>query len=144
MALEPGFQSLQARQAAVDAIRENTSRPALCQLSFKSHGWGEFKYPDAAYFTCTFLERPWVSTGVSIDGDTLVPTRFPRITAGVFKWIQDTRDFYIGAWVFFVVDTQSPYIATTDPQPGYDLIHDFTFSGKALKDLPEHLLDKTL
>jgi len=83
-----------------------------------------------------------VSYGMSIDGDALVPTRFPRVTAGVYRWLQDTKGFYTGCWVFFVVDTQSSFIATTvTSDPGYDLIHDLSFTGIAAKILPAHLLD---
>jgi hypothetical protein len=142
MPVTPGFQASELRRGKLDAIRENTSRLAVCQLSFATHGWGEFKMPTAVYFTSTFINRPLIASSVSIDGDALIPTRFPRITAGVFRWIQDVKGFYTGAWVFFVVDTQSSFIATTvTTDPGYDLIHDMQFTGVAIKALPSHLLD---
>jgi hypothetical protein len=141
MAVDPGFQALEQRRGQLDAIRENTSRLATCQLSFHTHGWGEFKLPTAAYFTSTFVTRPFVAAGCSIDGDALVPTRFPRVTAGVYRWMTDVKGFYRGAWVFFVVDTRSPYLSTTvDNDPGYDLIHDLQFTGIAIKALPGYLL----
>jgi hypothetical protein len=140
--VEPGFQALEQRRGQLDAIRENSARLATAQLSFTTHGWGEFKLPEVAYFSATFIERPSVSYGMSIDGDALIPTRFPRVTAGVYRWLQDVKGFYIGAWVFFVVDTQSPFITTTvTSDPGYDLIHDLQFTGIAAKILPAHLLD---
>lgn len=140
--VEPGFQALEQRRGQLDAIRENTARLATAQMTFATHGWGEFKLPEVAYFGVTFIERPLVSYGVSVDGDALVPTRFPRVTAGVYKWLQDVKGFYTGAWVFFVVDTQSLFIPTTvTTDPGYDLIHDFQFTGIAAKILPAHLLD---
>jgi hypothetical protein len=140
--VEPGFQALEQRRGQLDAIRENSARLAEAHLTFSTHGWGEFKLPEAAYFSCTFIEQPNITTGVALDGDLLVPTRFPRVTAGVYRWLQDTKGFYIGAWVFFVVDTQSSFIATTvTSDPGYDLTHYFHFSGVAAKILPAHLLD---
>ena len=142
MAVDPGFRALEQRRAHLDAIRENSSRLATCQATFTTHGWGEMKLPDVAYFSGSFIDRPSVSTGFAIDGDALVPTRFPRVSAGVYKWLQDRSGFYTGAWVFIVVDTQSPFIATTvATDPGYDLIHDFTFTGVATKALPAHLLE---
>jgi hypothetical protein len=138
----PGFQASELRRGQIDATRENTARLAISQCSFTSHGWGEFKVPEVAYFTSTFIERPSVSCGSSIDGDLLIPTRFPRVTAGVYRWLTDVKGFYTGAWVYFTIDTQSPYIATTViADPGYDLIHDVTFIGVAIKALPAHLLD---
>lgn len=143
MPVDPGFAAMEQRRAHLDAIRENTARLAIAQNSFTTHGWGEFKIPEAAYFTCTFVERPFVSVGSSIDGDLLIPTRFPRVTAGVYRWLRDVKGFYTGAWVYFVVDTQSSFIATTvTDDPGYDLIHDFQFTGIAAKILPAHLLDE--
>lgn len=140
--VEPGFQALEQRRGQLDQIRENTSRLATCQLSFHTHGWGEFKLPAVSYFTSTFIERPFVATAVSLDGDKLVDTRFPRVSAGVYRWLQDAKGYYTGAWVYFVVDTQSPFITTTvTGDPGYDLIHDFQFTGIAIKALPSHLLD---
>jgi len=139
--VEPGFAAIEQRRGILEAHRENTSRLAIAQCSFSTHGWGEFKVPEVAYFTSTFIARPSVSVGTSVDGDALVATRFPRVTAGVYRWLQDVRGFYTGAWVFFVVDTQSAFINTNRPDPGYDLIHDLTFAGIAIKALPSHLLD---
>lgn len=142
MPVEPGFQALEQRRGRLDAIRENSSRLATCQLSFKTHGWGEFKLPKVTYFTSTFVTRPFMASGVSIDGDALIATRFPRVSAGVYRWLQDIEDYYTGAWVYFVVDTRSPFISTTvATDPGYDLIHDMQFTGIAIKQLPAHLLD---
>lgn len=143
--VDPGFQALEQRRQNLDAIRENTARLASAHLTFSTHGWGEFKLPEVAYFSCTFIEMPNVTTGVALDGDLLVPTRYPRVTAGVYRWLQDVKGYYTGAWVFFVVDTRSPYIpvaATATADPGYDLIHYFHFSGIAAKILPAHLLDR--
>ena len=142
MANDPGFQALEARRQTLDAIRENSSRLASCRLTFETHGWGEVMLPNVQYFGGAFIDIPSVATGFALDGDTLVPTRFPRVTAGVYRWLQDRQGFYVGAWVFIVVDTQSPYIATTiNSDPGYDMLHDFTFTGVATKALPAHLLE---
>lgn len=142
MNTDPGFRALEQRRSRLDAIRENSSRPATCRLTFTTTGWGEMKLPNASYFGGSFIDRPAVATGVTIDGDNLVATRFPRVTAGVYKWLRDASGFYVGAWVFIAVDTQSPYIATTvTADPGYELTHDFTFTGVASKALPAHLLE---
>lgn len=165
--VDPGFRALEQRRQQLDAVRENSSRLAYCHLTFTTSGWGEFKVPDAVRFTCTFIERPAISAGLSIDGDALVETRFPRVTAGVYKWVQDVDGFYIGAHVFFVVETMGVQletsVATDDPgslpagatytareksnvdrakaDPKYDLVHDLQFSGIGIKALPSYLLD---
>lgn len=142
MPVEPGFQALEHRRSQLDAIRENVGRLATCQLTFSTHGWGEIKVPTVSYFTSTFINRPLIATGCSIDGDLLIPTRYPRVSAGVYRWLTDVKGYYTGCWVYFVVDTQNPYIETTvETDPGYDLIHDMQFTGIAIKSLPAHLLD---
>ena len=142
MPVDPGFQAAEQRRGQLDAIRENTSRLATVHLSFNTHGWGEFKLPEVAYFGCTFIEQPAIASGVVVDGDKLVVTRFPRVTAGAYRWLRDSKGYYTGAWAFFVVDTQNTYIATTvTHDPGYDLTHYLSFTGIAAKILPAHLLD---
>jgi hypothetical protein len=139
--VDPGFQAFEQRRGHLDALRENSARLAECHVTFNTHGWGEFKLPEVTYFSCTFIEVPNIATGVALDGDSLVATRFPRVTAGVYRWLQDAKGFYTGAWMFFVVDTQDGAIATAVDDPGYDLTHFFKFSGIAAKILPAHLLD---
>jgi hypothetical protein len=161
MPVEPGFQASELRRGQLDAIRENTSRLAVCQTSYETHGNGEFKLPTCTYFTCTFVTRPHIAAGLSVDGDALQPHYFPRVTVGVYRWLTDVKGYYTGAWVFFVVSTRDPcwlgntsvsrsvkartaYVGSNyDPcaDPGYDLIHDLQFTGIAIKELPSHLLD---
>ena len=144
--IDPGFQALEQRRGQLDAIRENSSRIAVCQTSFATHGNGEFKLPTCTYFTCTFITRPHIAAGLSVDGDLLQPGFFPRVSVGVYRWLTDVKGYYTGAWVFFVVSTRDPcaYVGSGfDPcaDPGYDLIHDLQFTGIAIKELPAHLLD---
>ena len=158
--IEPGFQAQEQRRGQLEAIRENGSRYASAYVSYQTTGWGEFLSPDCQRFTTTFVKRPSVSHSLSLDGDTLVDGRFPRVTAGVHRWLQDDQGFYIGAWLFFVVETlglqsQSLYVLPTDsdgligtvnmpvpipPDPKYTIVHDFTFTGVAMKAIPAHLL----
>lgn len=158
----PGFQALERQRAQIIRDSENAARYASSYVSFKTTGWGEFVSPDCQYFTTTFVKRPSVSHGVSLDGDTLVAGRFPRVTAGVHKWLINTDGFYIGAWLFFVIETLGVQTSRTYvlPQtesekvgvvsipvplpadPNYELIHDFTFTGIAMKAIPAHLLEE--
>ena len=159
--VDPGFQAQEQRRGQVEAIRENSARYASSYVSYQTTGWGEFLAPDCQRFTTTFVKRPSVAHACSIDGDTLVDGRFPRITAGVHKWLQNDQGFYIGAWLFFVVETfglqsQPTFVMPTDSDgavatvalpyptpadPNYSIIHDFTFTGVAMKAIPAHLLE---
>lgn len=130
--------------AARAATRENSPRLAQEHATFSSHGWGEFEVAKPDMFSATFIEEPAVSYGYALDGDTLVPKRFPRAFGGVSKWALDEKGFYIGAWVFLVVDTLSPAIIAGVPavDPGYDITHSFTFAGTAIKDVEQWPFDE--
>lgn len=157
----PGFEALETRRAQIHRDAENSARYATSYVSYKTTGWGEFVSADCQYFTTTFVKRPSVAHSLSLDGDTLVTGRFPRVTAGVHKWLQDRDGFYTGAWLFFVVETigmqaQRTYVLPTSEtastgvvaidvplaaDPNYELLHDFTFTGVAMKSIPAHLLE---
>jgi hypothetical protein len=165
--VDPGFQALELRRQALAAYRENSARLAYCRLPFTTTGWGEFKFEKAVRFTCTFIERPAISHGLSMEGDDLVPTRFPRVTAGVYKWVIDVNGFYVGAYVFFVVESLGAQMETSvatasgatlptgatytirekstldraKDDPKYNLLHDLQFSGVGIKALPAYLAD---
>jgi hypothetical protein len=135
------FIALERRRSRISQDQENTARLAQSFARYTTTGWGEFKDASVINFDCTFIAEPFVVHGYSTNGDLLVPTRYPRAWGFVHKWKQDNRGYYTGCWVATVVETQSPFIATTVADPGYSLDHCFTFTGIALKDLPTHLLD---
>lgn len=161
----PGFGALERRRAEITRHAENSARYASSYVSYKTTGWGEFLSEDAQYFTTTFVKRPSVSHCLSLDGDELIDGRYPRVTAGVHKWLQDADGFYTGAWLFVVVETfgfqsQKTFVMPTSestrvavptidlvsgalpPDPNYEIIHDFTFTGVAMKAIPSYLLEQ--
>lgn len=159
----PGFAALEQRRGLLGQHAENSARYASAYVSFKTTGWGEFVSEECQRFTTTFTKRPSVSHSLSLDGDELVEGRFPRVTAGVHKWLQDGDGFYIGAWLFFVIETlgvqaQDTYVLPMSEadrvglvvgnfpvvaDPMYEIIHDFTFTGIAMKAIPAYLLETT-
>lgn len=148
------------RRRQVMDVSENGARYASSFITFTTHGWGEFQSPDAQLFDTTFIKVPSISHSFYVDGDSLVDGRFPRVTAGVYRWVQNERGHYTGAYVFFVVETtglqmQPIYVLPTaadgnvalvsakvpvPPDPNYDLVHSFTFTGVAMKTLPSSAL----
>lgn len=138
MALDPFFSvnplvsSLNQNQRRQEQVRENSSRQAWSYATLKTTGTGEVLHKTVVPFDCTFIERPRVAYGFHMDGDALIPGLYPVCSAGVWKWQQDRREFYVGAYIFFVVDGDD----------SYDIIHDFTFSGIAMKDIPDYLMEK--
>lgn len=164
MSTQPGFKAAEARRSAIQQGQENASRYASSFASFVTTGWGQFQADTAVKFTTTFIRRPSVSHGFSLDGDLLEDGRFPRVSAGVSKWLTDERGFYIGAWLFFTVETDGlqfhkVYVMPTPadglvptvlmanpipPDPNYKILHDFTFTGVAMKAIPSHSLVELL
>lgn len=135
--------SNRARRATEDATRENTGRLATFMEEFVSTGFGEFVVPDRVEFELAFTERPAVSYGYSMDGALLVPTRFPHCGGGVYEWDVSPSGLYLGAWLIVTVDTKSPQLYTDVVEdPGYTIVHDFTFTGYAIKNIPAHLLNR--
>lgn len=140
MGLDPFFETnplvrtFAAAQGREEQIRENSARHATSYAQVTTHGAGEILVATVVPFDCTFVETPRVAYGFSIDGDDLVDGLFPISCGAVWKWQQDHREYFLGAYVYFVVN------GATD----LDLVHDFTFTGIAIKDLPEHLLEDEL
>ena len=149
----------QQRRFRLDTA-ENSARYASSFVTFTTTGWGEFQSPDPQLFTTTFIKPPSISHSFYIDGDDLVDGRFPRVSAGVHRWVQNERGFYTGAYLVFVVETmgiqeQRTYVLPTAvdgnvgvvnvpvpavADPDYKLVHTFTFTGIAMKDLPSSAL----
>jgi hypothetical protein len=133
-------------RALVSQTRENSTRFAQAFGSFDTTGWGEVAFEDCFEFGLTFIEEPFPAYSFSVEleenDDPLVDTRFPRCSGGIWKWKRNKRGFYVGAWCLVTVESQSAFITTAEPEPDYPLRHFFTFSGKAMKDLPSHLAVK--
>jgi hypothetical protein len=131
--VNPLVQAAEAHRGRLEQTRENTARQAESFATITSHGVGEVQHTTVVTFDCTFVEKPSVAYCFSLDGDTLIDGYFPTSSGAVWKWQIDSRGFYVGAYVFFVI--------TGDPS--YDLEHYFTFAGIAIKDLPEYLMETT-
>lgn len=140
-ALGGPWQNMEDRRRQLLQTQENSTRLAQAFAHFTTTGWGEWTIPHVVRFDCTFVEKPTVAHGYAIEDEDLVDTRFPRGWGGVYRWQQNYKGFYTGAWVFFIVETQSLTIDTFEDEPGYTLTHFFHFTGMALKDVPAHLLE---
>lgn len=132
--------------------RENSSRGAWAFGTATSKGWGELLIAKPIMFGLTFVQTPYVSYSFAMDDDNqLVDNRFPRCSGGVARWIQDSRNFYVGAHVMVTVGTSDPILSAASlwnqqmlvpPVPSdyidaveYDLTHHWMFFGLAIKDI---------
>lgn len=136
----PIVEGMERHRARIEQTRENSTRLAQAYATFDSSGTGEYRAPQVIEFGCTFLDRPVVTYGFSLDGDELVANRFPRCTGGVYRWVRDKDGRYVGAYALVVVDGGDTSI-TVAQDPPYNLTHDFVFTGIAMKNLPTHLLE---
>lgn len=121
-------------------IDDNSGKFAQAYGFFTSTGAGQQVMEDVVDFGAVFIQKPAVAYGYALTDDSveLIDGQFPKAWGGVHKWVRDKDDFYIGAYCFLAVETQSPFVATA-ADPGYELDHMFTFSGVALKSLPLEL-----
>ena len=140
------LQSQDDQRSLIAQTRENSTRFGEAFAFFDTTGWGETAFEECYVFDMTFIQPPFVSYSFSVEleenDDPLVDGRFPRCSGGIYKWKRDKRGFYVGAWCLVTVETQSPFILTTEVEPNYPLRHYFRFCGKAMKDLPAHLAVK--
>jgi hypothetical protein len=121
-----------SRQSQID---ENASRYARFECKFITTGSQQKRFPDPVMFDCTFVDEPHVVTGLYCAGDDLEGASvFPRVSAGIYKFIASPQGYYTGAYVWFNVD-----VGIFDT---FEIHHYFTFSGIAIKVLPAYLLDQ--
>jgi len=133
------FGDLERRRAQLEQIRQNTARLVKTQAHYRTSGVGEFRDETYIAFDCTFVELPCFTSGFSVESSTdVVAGRFPRVSVGVYDWRTNTRGFYTGAWIFFVVDTAG---FLEDAQVNYDIVHHLSWEGIGMKDLPGYLLE---
>lgn len=131
------------RRQRHEQVRENSSRIAFSFGTWTSTGRGESTVPDVFRFGLAFLNEPAASYGFALspDGIDLVTGHFPRCSGGVSDWQRDSQGYFVGAWVFFSVDTVAPGGTLSSTEPSYVLHHHMTFGGVATKAFPADLLD---
>ena len=150
------YEELRDRLNSQDRNRENRARLAQVFGGMSSAGQGTFILKKAISFGLTFIEEPFMSHGCRIDIDAwedLIDHAvdldddppLPSVTGFVTEWVQDDRDFYVGAHVavsvwFPVIDpTATEPFVPIDSQPAIE--HYFTFTGVAMKDVEPDLRD---
>lgn len=122
------------RRARQQAVAENSGRLAFCYADYTSTGLGQYAFPKAVMFDVGFVERPFMQYGYTYDGlededDVVV---WPRSTGFVWDWDQDSKGLWRSAYVGVCVDTPVAVV----PTPSFSLVHHFTFSGLAIKHMP--------
>lgn len=137
MTFNAPWHAIQGHLAGKEQTRENSARLAVSQGFLTTTGSGERQEAERVPFGCVFAEAPAVAFGWSMDGDELVDGQFPRVSAGVYGWDTDQKGHYLGAYIMVTVD-----VPTGAEEPEYGLNLFFTFTGTAIKDIPDYLLDE--
>lgn len=129
LSVNPIANGLEHRRAKIEQARENTTRLASCYSRWQTVGPGNNVVADVFSFTCTFIAEPAFQSGFgfSEDGLEIDLTDVPRVSSGVYRWDYNARGHYVGAYVFFAIDSMNDYT----------LNHYLTFEGIAIKDVPD-------
>ena len=123
--------ALEQQRQYYDQVSENSARLARAAVSYLSSGSGEVALTTPVQFGVTFLEAPSVATGVVFETGAPVYGKFPNCCAGVWKWERSQAGYYVGAYLFFVVDSGGQ---------AYNLRHQLVFEGEAIKLLSAEAL----
>jgi hypothetical protein len=145
------FDELERRRGEVERHKENTARLAQEFHKFDTAGQGSMEFADSAKFDITFVEEPYVTFASAIDLDAWaellgiedpnVTPPMPVVSGFVTEWDQDHRDFYVGAWLGVSVYFPAVGTITVPAEAMPELVHHFTFTGIALKDVPLDVRD---
>lgn len=141
------FLELERRRADLQRHQENSARLAQSFALFETTGQGAIEFPKRVNFDLTFVERPYLTYASEIDlealGDLLElgegPTPpLPSVSGFVTEWDVDARGFYTGCWcaagVYF-------HDITVPVDAAVHMMHHFTFTGMAMKDIPLDVRD---
>lgn len=152
------YGDLEAGRSRREAQRENAARLAHAYAFWTTHGSGEMLAPQPFRFNVSFVDQPSFTHGAVVaESDDLLDGYYPRAHAGVYDWVREVPPgnadgddslvpYYIGAYVYFVVDVIGPIKAAASDLgtlvlPQYTITHNLKWEGIAIKDLPSHLLD---
>lgn len=143
------YTDLERRRADVEQVQENSGRMAEAFARFKSVGQGSIQFDERVDFDVTFIEEPYFRYGSYLDVDELEnlldndqdagTPPFPVCSGFVTDWDQDDRGFYVGAWV--AVRVWFPYEANIWPELPVEIMHHFSFTAVAIKDVPTDIRD---
>lgn len=120
-----------------EIIKENSTRAALVEATFISHGTGQVRIKKPVTFPTVFRNEPHFTTGSgTVANPDAKNWHDPVGTAGVWRWAIDDNKLFIGAYIWVRVDCDAIDAAVTDTPPvGIRTIHYLTFSGIGFKNI---------
>lgn len=125
----------EARDSRV-AAQQNAARLAYSMHNHESSGVGSVRINEPIMFDVTFLQRPFFTQGAGVvRGPDLGVWHDPVGTAGVYEWIRDKKEAYVGARIYLDIVLRRRDGEVPDEWPPIRMMHDLSFMGFAYKDL---------
>lgn len=123
-------------RGALATLRENTARLAVSQHSYLTLGTGDVVPPKPIMFSVVFVHQPTFTSGLALtqvpDAAYLARWSLPEATVGIWRWVRDEHERWVGAQVFFGI-RQGVKQGSVEPRPR--LTHFLSFQGVAMKAL---------
>jgi hypothetical protein len=119
-----------------NADRENSSRPAVVEITQESHGVGQYRLKKPLIFPVVFRTEPHFTFGsAAITGPEPAAFHDPRGSSGVWGWQRNKGGQYTGAYCWLRVDCEQ--ISTSGGDLSKVVVqHYLSFSAVAIKNVP--------
>lgn len=118
------------------ATEQNSARLAYSLHNYESAGVGSTRVPEPVMFDVVFLQRPFFFQGAGVvRAPSATEFHDPVGTVGIYEWIRDTKEAYIGARIYLDIVLRRRDGTVPDSWPEVRMMHDLQFMGYAYKDL---------
>lgn len=125
----------EARDARL-ATDQNAARLAYSVHNHESSGVGSVRVSEPIMFDVTFIQRPSFTQGAGVvRGADAATFHDPVGTAGVYEWIRDKKEAYVGARIYLDIVLRRRDGEIPEAWPEIRMMHDLQFMGFAYKDL---------
>jgi hypothetical protein len=137
-------------RARQEALRENSTRPAVAEMAYISTGVGQMRVNAPLIFPVVFRNEPHLATGSGVASNPKPKLWHDPIGhCGVTAWKRNGRGYFTGAWIWTRVEVYpigdildaGGLVITNPTPPAVKVQHFLTFSGTAHKDLSLTLPD---
>jgi hypothetical protein len=126
--------------------RENAARFGTQYYTYFTEGTGELVPENFLLFQNPFVRRPYLGIGSEIVAlPDLTVYKMPQATAGVLRWEQRPGGFFIGAYMYFIVEADLVDGVTNPGEAKLPaVLHHLTFTGLAYKQMSDDVNDGAL
>lgn len=95
------WQEQQQFQSTRDMLLAQGARVGKSTHKVFTKGRGDLRIAQPVNFALTFCEEPVFTAGLVLkSGQSLIEHLYPMASVGVYKWKQDSRGMYVGAYIW--------------------------------------------